>query len=201
MPGPRHIIDVLRTSQLTDFHRPNMFEVDFLPPLGAVDVSNLFLTQNLVKGITLPSTSVQDMEIRRMGRKLSIPVATQFDRVSVTLRDDEGGKVRNFFNQWQRNHYGDIESGVFNPNLKHLISGEVHIYQLNSLHERTNKIVVKHAHPSLLGEMELNHDTEDSTSDFSVTILFAYALYSNQAKTGFADISVTPQIDRTAGEL
>lgn len=177
MAGPQHIVDLLRNIP-KDIHRPNLFEVEFSPP-KTVSTANKIIAQNLVKSVNIPRTSIEEMNIRRMGLKISIPAGTQFEVVVFNIHDDSESKARSFFMDWQRNHFRDIQSGRFNKDLRNMISGSCEIFQLDAEHRRTTKITIKNAWPQIVGELEMSHDTEDSILNFNVTYQFNYIYFNN----------------------
>lgn len=181
---PTHIVNLLKNMPKgQDFHRTNMFEVEFTVPKNSKVSKNKYktLAQNLVKSVNIPRTSVQEMEIRRMGRKISIPAGTMFEVVVMNIHDDVDSLARGFFIDWQRNYFGDIQSGIFNADLRNVIEGEVKLWQLDSKHKRTTQIILKHAYPQTVQEMELNHDSDDSLLNFNVMFLYSYIYISNSS--------------------
>lgn len=186
MPGPTHIVDLLKQGSITDFHRTNMFEVVLHPPVTndsrfRAGDATVELGSNMVKQIAWPGVGISELPIKRMGLTVQIPAAVSFSgKMAMTIRDDEQSKVRAMFLNWQRHHYGHLNSGRFNVNLRNLIRGTVHIYQLDSKHDRTTQMTLYHAWPNEVGELDLNHESEDSAMDFNVQIAYSYAKETNK---------------------
>lgn len=179
MPGPTHVVDLLKQG-ITDFHRPNMFEVELLPPeTTLVRKFNPIttLTANMIKSIKWPGISIEETQIKRMGFTVVIPTGVTFgaNKIEMNLRDDEESKLRQFFLNWQRHHYKDLVSGEFEPNIASLIKGRIHIFQLGSFHQRTTKITMFNVWPSEIGDFDLNHESEDAILDFNVQLSYSYS--------------------------
>lgn len=180
MATQKHIVDLL-LSGITDFHRGNMFEVE-LQPLP--DLPNQILTSNMIKQVTIPSINQPDIEIKRMGQKVAIPGGVEFDKLAMTLRDDEESKIREYFIKWQERYHRNLPDGDFNPNIHGLIQGKVVIYQLGSKHQRTTRITAFHAWPMTVGDIDLSHDNEDTISEFNVQFAYSYAKHSFSSAGG-----------------
>ena len=188
MPQHRHIIDVLKQN-IKDIARPNMFEVEFNTGLNNFSTpAVLEVSQHLVKSVNIPPTTLSDISINRMGRKLIIPGGIEYTDLTINFHNDIEGITRKFINDWQKSYYETITKGNY-KDLKSFISGTVTIYQLNGNHERVSKIVCSKAYPKTIGDFDLGHETEDSLLSFNSFFTFVYLQYSTKAPS-FSDIVI-----------
>lgn len=183
----RHIVDLLKEG-VRDIGRQNLFEIELSRPGNAIE-NTLTITQNLVKSIVIPQTSIGEIVIWRMGRKVVIPGSIEFQDIVSTFHNDIEGKVRTFILNWQKEYYGNLGGGKFNRDIKFFIGGNVSVFQLDGNHTRVAKTIMRNAYPKVLGEMEYGHDNEDTLSSFNVIWSHSFSQYSNKA-SGFADIEV-----------
>lgn len=174
-------------AKIKDIARPNMFEVEFKhTELNG----NPYLTivNEMVRTVEAPSISIGEIIVRRMGRRLILPGTISFSDFIMSLHNDVEGKIRNFFLQWQKGYYGNLNEGTFTSSVAEYIKGEVVIYQLDGNHERKVKTVLKKAYPKLLGTVEYSHDQEDALGSFSVGFSYSYIQISNQHQSNFDDL-------------
>lgn len=168
-----------------DISRPNYFEVELSSP-SIPTFAAYTLTRNLIKSIQVPSTSLGSIEIKRMGKKLVLPGSVDHSDVNLSVFNDIDGEIRNYFLDWQRVYIKNINEGKFGE-LKDIINGYVEIYQLDVDHERMQLTILKNAYPRIVGEIEQNHEIEDTLGSFNVTFAYSYSLFSNRTPD-FSDI-------------
>lgn len=170
----KHIIEIL-LQNVTDLSRPNLYEVELSRGPDFSDTgTNLSVTQNLIVSVQNPAVNLGNITIPRMGRKIEIPGSVSFENVNMTLYDDIDGITRGFIFDWQKNYFKDLPVGTLNTDMLSFIGGEVKIFQLDGNHNRKIETKLINAWPKTLGEIELNHETEDSLNTFSVTFAYDY---------------------------
>jgi len=176
---PKHIVDVLRQGGVKDISRPNMFEVEMLAPVTINPSRKIMrLAQSLVKSVTIPQVVIGDIEQRRMGRKILLPGNVDFSpTVATAYYDDISTDVRHLLLSWQEGYYNDIQNNKVSQ-MKEFLTGSVKIFQLDNKHERISETIMKYAYPKFIGEIELNHDTEDTLNSFNVIWGFSYVKFN-----------------------
>ena len=162
MPVPSHVIDVLKNN-VRDIARSNRFEVT-LNRKGngqGKDVDKLNITQNLIRSVEVPATTIDDVIIKRMGRKIVMPGAVDFaQNLLMNIHNDVDGKTRKYIQSWQEDYYGKIGAGLFNE-VGPFLQGTVDVYQLDNQNRRTAKFTFSHAYPKTFGGADLNNENDD----------------------------------------
>lgn len=184
----RHIIDVMLDG-VRDIARPNMFEVEFHTGPNhsqVVEASNLEISQHLVRSLNIPQTNMGDIIIRRMGRRIIMPGSIDFTDLIISFHNDIRGITRKFLLDWQKNYLSDISGGEF-KSVKDFIGGKVTVYQLDGFHERISKTVCRNAYPKVVGDIDLNHETDDALIAFNGIFTFSFMETSNSGPS-FSDL-------------
>ena len=174
----QHAVDVLRNKALSDFQRPNLFEVEIIfkeESMKSEKTSEL-LTYEMIQSISIPSTSIQNTEIKRMGRRIFVPgEINNSPEVNLSVYSDVEGKCKKFFSAWQSAYYNSMNSTSKEHIGKYSESADVRIYTLDSYHRRRTVTACINAWPRMIGELSMSNDTENALSTFSVALVFDYS--------------------------
>jgi len=179
-----HALDVLKNKLLSDFQRPNFFEIVFdgfdEGTAKLAQREKLELTSNMINGINYPFTTIAPIEIRRMGKVLRIPgEVSNSQEVQLTMNADVEGELRRFFSEWQKNYYISMDSPEFMHEKKFTTKISMEIFPLDGNHRRRSGTKLFNVWPKMVGEMSFSHSTDNEISTFPVTLAFSYAEYRN----------------------
>jgi len=175
-----------------DIARPNMFEI-------LIDTSRLGLTQPgnemiraAVKTTSFPSVTVGDLGLTRMGVKYPLPGDVSWGESSVTFFNDANFKIFDFFQEWRRMY---LRQGINNQGgvPKNALAADVKIVQLYGNHEQAKICTLKHAWPSVIGDIQLDHESENASESFQVTFSYVYANWSRTLTENSSGISEDSQ--------
>lgn len=98
----RSTIDTFKSSVITDFARPNLFQVDidFPAVLAGVGDDVKKLGAFLVKAANLPASQLGVVEVPFRGRTLKIAGDRTFEAWTITVFNDTNFVLRNSFESW-----------------------------------------------------------------------------------------------------
>lgn len=165
-------------AQLKNGVRPNRFEVVFTFPSYAGGSDESRSSPYLVTAASMPTMNMGVIEQRFKGRTLKIPGDRTFDEWSCTVLNDGGMTLYEAFKKWH-NGINSFDSNIM-PNIEDMYS-QVEIHQLNTKDERIMSETLKLAWPSVVGAIELSHESGDALSTFEVT--WQYSAIDNGENT------------------
>ncbi|AET72569.1 tail tube protein [Synechococcus phage S-CAM8] len=97
----RGTIDDFKANVVSDFARPNLFQVDLAFPSGIVNNSALIdLGKFTVRAANLPSSQIGVIEVPFRGRVLKIAGDRTFEPWTITIQNDSNFVLRNAFELW-----------------------------------------------------------------------------------------------------
>jgi hypothetical protein len=97
----RGTIDDFKANVVSDFARPNLFQVDLAFPSGIINNSALIdLGKFTVRAANLPSSQIGVIEVPFRGRVLKIAGDRTFEPWTVTIQNDSGFVLRSAFELW-----------------------------------------------------------------------------------------------------
>ena len=97
----RGTIDDFKASVVSDFARPNLFQVDLNFPTGIINNSDLSTFGKFtVRAANLPSSQIGVIEVPFRGRTLKIAGDRTFEPWTITIMNDSGFVLRNAFELW-----------------------------------------------------------------------------------------------------
>lgn len=97
----RGTIDDFKASVVSDFARPNLFQVDINFPTGIINESALAtLGKFTVRAANLPSSQIGVIEVPFRGRVLKIAGDRTFEPWTITVMNDSKFILRNAFELW-----------------------------------------------------------------------------------------------------
>jgi hypothetical protein len=150
--------------------RPTLFRVELTNPVNNVSDS---IAPFLIRATTLPSSTINPIEIPYFGRKIKIAGDRTFDTWAVTVMNDEDFRIRHTMEQWhnqinslQTNLNLNADSSPSNYKSTALVTqygkdgAELRRYKFNGIF------------PTEISTIDLDWDSTDQIENFSVT--FAY---------------------------
>lgn len=97
----RGTIDDFKASVVSDFARPNLFQVDLNFPTGIINDASLSnFGKFTVRAANLPSSQIGVIEVPFRGRVLKIAGDRTFEPWTITIMNDSGFVLRNAFELW-----------------------------------------------------------------------------------------------------
>lgn len=149
--------------------RLNLFRVTMNSPDATVPDQFSFMA----KATSLPGTNQGVIEVPYMGRTYKIPGDKTFNEWSITVMDDEGLPIRQFFEAW---------SDKINSNKDNITSD---VNPFNHMSDCTIEALTKDGNVSAtykmhgvwvssIGEVAMAWDSNDSIAEFDVTLQVQY---------------------------
>lgn len=170
----KHIDDL--KFRFLDVARPNLFSIQLFPP-NQLPLPPQKTVEAAVKTAVFPSMEVGDLSIVRMGLRYPVPGDVTMGEVSVTFFNDAQFLIRDFFMRWIKlfvNDYGNAYLSV--P--KSVMTGKMVIYQHAGTLETVKGCTLFHAWPKSVGEIQLAHDSESTSEEFTVSFAYTYFKWS-----------------------
>ena len=97
----RGTIDDFKANVVSDFARPNLFQVDLAFPSGIINNASLVnLGKFTVRAANLPSSQIGVIEVPFRGRVLKIAGDRTFEPWTITVQNDSNFALRNAFEIW-----------------------------------------------------------------------------------------------------
>jgi hypothetical protein len=150
--------------------RPNLFRATInFPGYAGGDVE---LTSFMCKAAQLPSSVIAQIDIPFRGRQLKIAGDRTFENWNITVMNESSLAVRNSFERWM-NGINEHQSGtgLIDPND---YQADMIIEQLGRDESVLKTCTIRGAFPVNLGAIELNYETVDTISDFTVEMAYQY---------------------------
>ena len=150
--------------------RPTLFRVELTNPVNNVSDA---IAPFLIRATTLPSSTINPIEIPYFGRKIKIAGDRTFDTWAVTVMNDEDFRIRHTMEQW----HNQINSLQTNLNLNADSSPSNYkstalVTQYGKSGEELRRYKFNGIFPTEISTIDLDWDSTDQIENFSVT--FAY---------------------------
>ena len=159
--------------------RANLFKVTLAnPPVSGGDLGG-DLTSFLVKGASLPGSTIGQIDVPFRGRQLKVAGDRTFENWTVTVINDNGFDVRNEFEKWM-NALNAHENGTGEAKPTEYYA-QLTVAQLDRQNNPVKTIRIKDAFPVNLSAIDLSYDTTDSIEEF--TVEFAYQYWESNTTT------------------
>ena len=177
-------IDQLKSYLKGGGTRPNLFSLNLATPSG---VNNLLEgDQILVKAANLPGSTIGEVEIPFMGRKLTVAGDREFDTWELTVIADVNFKVRDTIERWHNLISEEHEnSGTTNPG-DYMADQLVH--QLNKQEQKIMTYRLLNAWPTTLAPIDVGYDNENTIEEFSITFRYTHYRRENIGQGGGSSI-------------
>jgi len=151
--------------------RPHLFEVNGSFPGTGQDEKIPFL----VKAAQLPASTVGVIEVPWRGRKVKVPGDRTFAEWTITILADAEYKLRDRFEAWSsliNTH--ETNNSVEGAPLGAEIYQDWQVYGLDRKGNQVKGYNFIGCWPSEIAAIDLNHETTDSLSEFTVTMQYSY---------------------------
>jgi hypothetical protein len=150
--------------------RPTLFRVELTNPVNNVSDA---IAPFLIRATTLPSSTINPIEIPYFGRKIKIAGDRTFDTWAVTVMNDEDFRIRHTMEQW----HNQINSLQTNLNLNADSSPSNYkstalVTQYGKSGDELRRYKFNGIFPTEISTIDLDWDSTDQIENFSVT--FAY---------------------------
>jgi hypothetical protein len=163
-------IDDFKAKLIGGGARANLFKVTMnFPGYAGGDTE---LTSFMVKGASLPASTLEAIAIPFRGRQAFVAGDRAFETQSFTVINDNGMEVRNAFERWMNainQHNSNL--GLSNP-----VDYEVDytVEQLNKNDEVTKTYTFRNSFPVNVSQIELSNDSENTIEEFEVEMRYTY---------------------------
>jgi len=157
-------IDQFR-SNISNFARPTLFKVEIA---GILDG----MLEFTCKGANLPASTIGIIEVPYMGRKIKIPGDRTYAEWSLTIMNDSSMIIKKQLEDWQ-NSINDAELNV-GPNQAFANMYDAKVKQLGTDGGILAEYQLFGCWPSEIAETELNFESSDTISEFTVQISYQY---------------------------
>ena len=183
----RGTIDSFKSSVVSDFARPNLFQVDLSFPTeviaNATGLSDL--GKFTVRAANLPSSQMGIVEVPFRGRVLKIAGDRTFEPWTITIMNDSRFSLRNAFEAWvekiqaanenitQTSGLGDESdaTGYFTDMFVHQLSRDASSSEKSTI-LRSYKFT--DVFPSNVSAIDLDFGNNDSIEEFTVELQVQY---------------------------
>jgi len=148
-----------------NFVRPSHFNVKS----GRVAGTESFF----VKAASLPTSTLNTIEVPYYGRKVRVPSTRTFDTWNITViyGSDGANNIRRNFEAWM----AEVQSPQGHFLADNSVLDDWTVELLNPQDESVVKeIKMVGCYPAELGSVELNQDTTDALAEFTATIRYTY---------------------------
>ena len=151
--------------------RPHLFEVN-----GNIGPFADEKIPFLVKAAQLPASTLGLIEVPYRGRKIKVPGDRTFAEWTITVLADGHFDLRDKFEAWSSN-INQHESNIPNEESQPMQGENYMDWQVFQLDRKGNKIKGYNfigCWPSEVSAIDVNHETTDSLTEFTVTLQYTY---------------------------
>lgn len=175
--SPNHLMN-----NVQGYARSNKFRVLFPMPATlttAYDTSILELISTQCQAVNMPSKQLGTFNHRNIGPIEKMPYDSIFNEITATFRVDSKYLTRRFFQDWIMS-INDHSGKTFKYRDEYQV--DFNIYALNNKGDDIINIKVFQAYPTNLTAINLDENSSDTISEFSVS--FVYTQWREQAIDG-----------------
>lgn len=151
--------------------RPHLFEVN-----GTIGPFSDEKIPFLVKAAQLPASTLGLIEVPYRGRKIKVPGDRTFAEWQITVLADGHFDLRDKFEAWS-SAINQHEANVPNVETQPLSGEQYQDWQVFQMDRKGNKIKGYNfigCWPSEVSAVDVNHETTDSLTEFTVTLQYTY---------------------------
>jgi hypothetical protein len=150
--------------------RPNLFKatVNF-PSFAGGDIE---LTSFLIKGASLPASTIGAINVPFRGRQVVIAGDRTFEPWTITVINDIDFKVRNAFERWMNaiNQHGQ-NTGLTNPVD---YQADMQVAQLDKAGNEVKTYNFRGCFPTQLSAIDVSYESTDAIEEFTVELQVQY---------------------------
>jgi len=163
-------VDDFKSKMVGGGSRPNLFRATInFPGYAGGDVE---LTSFMCKAAQMPSSVIAQIDVPFRGRQLKIAGDRTFENWNITIINESSFSVRNAFERWLNGINEHVNgTGLVNPVD---YQADMVVEQLGRDDEVLKTCTIRGAFPVNLGAIELNYETTDTISDFTVEMAYQY---------------------------
>jgi T4-like virus tail tube protein gp19 len=150
--------------------RPNLFQVTCNFPGFAG--GNSELASFMIKGASLPTSTMGSVEVPFRGRKLKIAGDRTFPEWTIKVINDVPMKLRDAFERWM-NGINQHQSNIGRTNPKDYMT-DWSVSQLDKSGAVVKQYIFRGVFPTTVGAIDLAYDSNDAIEEFDVTVQYQY---------------------------
>ena len=183
----RGTIDSFKSSVVSDFARPNLFQIDLAFPSQVIANGTGLqqLGKYTVRAANLPSSQMGIVEVPFRGRVLKIAGDRTFEPWTITIMNDSGFKLRTAFETWAssiqayaENYTAAAGLGDSADNSGYFADMEVHQLSRGLKDGEEPKVTKSYKFynifPSNIAAIDLDYGNNDAVEEFTVEMQVQY---------------------------
>ncbi|AOV60937.1 tail fiber protein [Synechococcus phage S-CAM22] len=182
----RGTLDDFKANVVSDFARPNLFQVDLAFPSGIINNSSLINLGNFtVRAANLPSSQIGVIEVPFRGRVLKIAGDRTFEPWTITIQNDSGFVLRDAFELWassiqayNENFTSAAGLGDEDDSTGYFADMEVHQLARDVKDGQKPKVIKSYkfynVFPSNIAAIDLDFGNNDAIEEFTVELQVQY---------------------------
>ena len=182
----RGTLDDFKANVVSDFARPNLFQVDLAFPSGIINNSSLINLGNFtVRAANLPSSQIGVIEVPFRGRVLKIAGDRTFEHWTITIQNDSGFVLRDAFELWassiqayNENFTSAAGLGDEDDSTGYFADMEVHQLARDVKDGQKPKVIKSYkfynVFPSNIAAIDLDFGNNDAIEEFTVELQVQY---------------------------
>ena len=155
-------------SQMNDLAKPFLFSIDFPQQLSDR------LAPVLCRSAQIPTKTIGMVEVPYFGIPLKLAGNPTFEDWSTQFIVDDAFKIRNSIEAWSNKAFQMEGNGGQKFGTPDEYLGDIVIKQLNPQREVIASYKLHMAWPSIVGQIELNHETVNTPEQFDVTFTYSF---------------------------
>jgi hypothetical protein len=126
----------------------------------------------LIKGASMPASTIAPITIPFRGRQLQIAGDRTFEPWTITIINDVNMDVRNSFERWMNGiNQHNANTGLSNPTE---YSADMLVEQLNKEGEVTKQYNLRGCWPTNISAIDVSYDSENQIEEFTVELQVQY---------------------------
>lgn len=182
----RGTIDDFKASVVSDFARPNLFQVDLNFPTGIINDASLSnFGKFTVRAANLPSSQIGVIEVPFRGRVLKIAGDRTFEPWTITIMNDTKFTLRNAFELWANSIQAANENftaagtlGDASDSTGYFADMSVHQLARDLKDSDAPKVLKSYrfynVFPSSVSAIDLDYGNNDAIEEFTVELQVQY---------------------------
>ena len=154
--------------------RPTMFQVEMTFPTTVVTDETQATEEGifLIKAAALPGNNVGVIDVPFRGRKLKVSGDRTFDDWSITVTNDVTFRIRKAFEEWSE-RIQNMNFAIGSNTLTDYFGSAI-VRQLDRDGQQLRAYRFEGIWPSVVGEIGLDFDTNDTVEEYEVTMCVQY---------------------------
>lgn len=151
--------------------RPNKYRIKVQNPAGGPSEEQLDI---LCKATSIPEATVGVIEVYNQGRKLPIAGDKSYGSAwDITFYNTQKLDIRNAFEDWMKK-IDDVQTHNREWEFNNEYMKDFQVAQLNGKDEIMSEYTLYNCWPSNITAVDLADDSQDTVSEFTVTITFSH---------------------------